>query len=38
LLSNRQPLPFTQDGGNVSVTLPAQAPDALATVLCLEIQ
>jgi alpha-L-fucosidase len=36
LLAGRQPLPFTQDGEKIGVTLPEQAPDALATVLCLE--
>jgi alpha-L-fucosidase len=36
LLATHQPLPFTQDGDKVSVTLPEKAPDALATVLCLE--
>jgi alpha-L-fucosidase len=36
LLATHQPLPFTQDGEKVSVTLPEKALDALATVLCLE--
>jgi len=36
LLATHQPLPFAQDGEKVSVTLPEKAPDALATVLCLE--
>jgi alpha-L-fucosidase len=36
LLATHQPLPFTQDGGKVSIALPEKAPDTLATVLCLE--
>ncbi len=36
LLATRQPLSFTQDGTKISLTLPAHAPDPLATVLCLE--
>ena len=36
LLATHQPLPFTQDGEKISVTLPEKAPDAPATVLCLE--
>jgi alpha-L-fucosidase len=32
----RAPLKLTQTGDKVSVALPAQAPDALASVICLE--
>jgi alpha-L-fucosidase len=38
LLADRErtPLPFTQNQGQLVVTLPAKAPDAIASVLCLE--
>lgn len=31
-----KPLPIKQTGGNVTINLPAQAPDPIATVVCLE--
>jgi alpha-L-fucosidase len=37
LLSDRKPLTFKQVDARVSVNLPASAPNALASVLCLEI-
>lgn len=37
LLSDRKALTFTQKDGRVAVALPTHAPDALASVLCLEI-
>ena len=36
LLTDHQSLKFTQADGKLSVSLPAKAPDSLATVLCLE--
>jgi alpha-L-fucosidase len=33
----RSPLTVAQDGAKVSVTLPAKAPDPVASVLCLEV-
>jgi len=37
MLANRETaLAVSQDGDKLSVTLPAQAPDAIASVLCLE--
>jgi alpha-L-fucosidase len=33
----KKPLPVTQDGAKVSITLPDTAPDAIASVLVLEI-
>ena len=32
----RTPLPLTQNQGQLVITLPAKAPDAIASVLCLE--
>lgn len=37
LLADRQALTVMQTGGDVSVALPASAPDANASVLCLEL-
>ena len=34
---DRKPLPFQQEGQNVTVPLPSNAPDALGSVLCLDI-
>lgn len=34
---DRKPLPFQQEGRTVSVPLPAHAPDALGSVLCLDV-
>ena len=33
---DRKPLPVTQTDGKLVVSLPEKAPDALASVLCLE--
>jgi hypothetical protein len=35
--SARQPLALAQDGARLTVTLPAAAPDPLASVLCMEL-
>ena len=37
LLADRRPLQFAQAGERLSVSLPEDPPDALATVLCLEL-
>lgn len=37
LLGNRQAVPFTQADDKLAVSLPANAPDAIATVLCLDL-
>ena len=34
----RAPLAITQDGDKLAVTLPAAAPDKIASVLCLEVE
>ncbi len=36
LLAGKKPLKFTQSETGVSLTLPAPAPDAIASVICLE--
>ncbi len=38
LLADRKAVEFTQDGGRVSLKLPAVVPSSLATVLCLELR
>lgn len=35
--AEKSPVPFTQDGETVTITLPAQPIDELSTVLCLEL-
>jgi alpha-L-fucosidase len=37
LLADRQPLPFTQTGNRLSVSLPLNAPATPATVVCLHV-
>lgn len=34
---NRKPLTITQDGDKLTVTLPATAPDKIASVLCVDV-
>ena len=36
-ITSKSPVPFTQDGETVTITLPAQPIDELSTVLCLEL-